>query len=166
LIALDHPCIVPFFGYTLQTDISGPKIATHFMSGGSLREVLDCRPSWWTGTAKSIVVKGIVAGMIFMRESGISHRDLKPSNILLNENRRARICDFGSSRSLSLTASMTGMCGTAPYMAPELYEQNNDCAEKVDVFSFSLIFCEIVVGHPVFFTNADSPSNCFKGREE
>jgi serine/threonine protein kinase len=166
LIALDHLCIVPFFGYTLQTDISGPKIAACFMSGGSLREVLACRPSWWTGTAKSIAVKGIVAGMSFMHELGIIHRDLKPSNILLDENRRPRICDFGSSRLLALTASKTGMCGTAPYMAPEVYEQDRDYTEKVDVFFFFANSLRNCCRSSRLFTDADSPSNCFKGREE
>jgi hypothetical protein len=40
LIGLDHRCIVPFFGFVLQVPPNGPQIATHFMAGGSLKDVL------------------------------------------------------------------------------------------------------------------------------
>jgi hypothetical protein len=149
LVRLEHRCIVPFFGFMLQVRLNGPRIATHFMQGGSLQSVLASPPSWWTGTAKSIVVAGIAFGMAFTHECGIIHRDLKPSNILLDEKHRPRICDFGSSRDQSLSRTVTGMVGTPLYMAPELYD-DVDYDGKVDVFSFSLILYEIVVGHPVF----------------
>jgi hypothetical protein len=151
LVRLDHRCIVPFFGYVLQVQESGPKLATHFMPGGSLADVLESNPSWFTGTAKSIVAAGIVIGMSSVHTSGIIHRDLKPSNILLDADRRPRISDFGSSRDLDLMRTLTGggQVGTPLYMAPELYEER-DYDEKIDVYSFALVLYEIVVGHPVF----------------
>jgi serine/threonine protein kinase len=84
LIKLEHPCVVPFFGYVLQTRTAGPKIATHFMPGVSLRDLLESPPDWWDRTMKSIVVTGIVAGMRVIHDSGIIHRDLNPSNVLLD----------------------------------------------------------------------------------
>jgi serine/threonine protein kinase len=87
--------------------------------------------------------------MAFTRECGIIHQDLKPSNILLDEKHRQRICDFGSSRDQSLSRTVTGMVGNPLYMPPGLYE-DVDYHAKVDVFSFSLILYEIVVGRPMF----------------
>jgi serine/threonine protein kinase len=145
LVRLDHPCIIPFFGFVLQIPPRGPRIATHFIAGGSLKEVLVSQPAPWTGTAKSIVVAGIVAGMAFAHESGIVHRDLKPSHILLDENYRPRICDFGSSRDQSLSAILTETVGAPPHAVLELSEDAD-----YDVFSFALILYEIVVGQPAF----------------
>jgi serine/threonine protein kinase len=68
------------------------------MRGGSLKDVLaSCPWWWWNGMAKSIVVCGIASGMKFMHASGIIQPDLKPGNILLDDEHRPRICDFGSS---------------------------------------------------------------------
>jgi serine/threonine-protein kinase len=131
------------------------------MAGGSLKEVLASRPAWWTGTAKSIVVAGIASGMAFTHESGIIHRDLKPGNILLDENHRPRICDFGSSREQALGTTITGMVGTLIYMAPELYG-DDDYDEKVDVFLFVLILYEIIVGSPVFSPHLSLPQLALK----
>jgi serine/threonine protein kinase len=163
LVRLDHPCVVPFFGYVLQTPESGAKIATHFMFGGSLGDVLESRPSRWDGTAKSIVVAGIVEGMKVMHDSGIIHRDLKPSNVLLDADRRPRLRNFGSSRDQYLTCTLTGEVGTPWYMAPELYDED-DYDEKVDIYSFALMLYEVVVGRPVFprTLTARSSSRTFK----
>jgi serine/threonine protein kinase len=151
LARLDHRCIVPFFGYVLQAPKSGPKLATHFMPGGSLHDVFESNPLWFTGTAKSIVAAGIVIGMISVHKMRIIHQDLKPSNVLFDTDRRPRISDFGSSRDLNLRGTLTGggQVGTSIYMAPELYEEG-DYDEKIDVYSLALILYEIVVGHPVF----------------
>jgi serine/threonine protein kinase len=120
LVRLDHPCIVPFFGFLLQVPLRDRRISTRFMAGGSLKEVLASRPAGWTSTAKSIVVAGIASGLARRYESGIIHCDLKPGNILLDENRRPQICHFGSSREQTLGTTITGRVGTPLYMAPEL----------------------------------------------
>jgi serine/threonine protein kinase len=144
-VKLQHRCIVPFFGFVLQVPPNGPRIATYFMAGALLKEVLASPPAWCTGTAKSIAVVGIVAGMAFAHESGIVHRDLKPSNILLDENYRPRICDFGSSRDQSSSTILTETVGAPPHRALELSEDAD-----YDVFSFMLILYEIVVGQSAF----------------
>jgi serine/threonine protein kinase len=163
LARLSHRCIVPFFGYVLQVHQSGPKLATHFMPGGALSDILELSPSRFTGTAKSIVATGIVIGMAFVHKSKIIHRDLKPSNVLLDADHRPRISDFGSSRDLTLNRTLTGggQVGTPLYMAPELYEEQN-YDEKIDVYSFALILYEIVVGHPVFAPTLTFMQLCLK----
>jgi hypothetical protein len=156
LARLDHLCVVPFFGYVLRVRSVGPKIVTHFMPNGSLAETLESGPAWWDGTAKSIVACGVVRGMMKIHQSSIIHRDLKPSNILLDGDRRPRICDFGSSRDQSLAHPLTTQVGTPLYMTPELFEEE-PYNEKVNVYSFALVLYEIVVGRPVFARSLTLP---------
>jgi serine/threonine protein kinase len=101
------------------------------------------------GRAPLIIVVGIAAAIVFTHESGIIYRDLKPGNMLLGENRRARICDFGSSRNGSLTRTITEKVGTPLYKKPDLYDDAG-CDGKSDVYSFALILCETTVSHRVF----------------
>jgi serine/threonine protein kinase len=160
-----HPCIVPFFGYVLSVGPDGARVATHFMGGGSLHSVLRSSPppGWWDGTAKSIVVLGIVLGMMALHDLGIWHRDLKPGNVLLDEDHRPRVCDFGSSRHQSLELTLTGgtQVGTAIYMAPELFDEIG-YNEKVDIYSFALMLYEITVGRSVFSPTLSLAQLCRK----
>jgi serine/threonine-protein kinase TNNI3K len=149
LAQFHHPCIVPLFGYVPRVARKGPKLATYFMEAGSLADALRSSPSWFTPTRKSIIIVGIVIGMIYVHESGFMHRDLKPSNILLDGNHRPRISDFGSGRHELTRHSMTAGVGTLQYTAPEIFA-NVPYTNKVDVYSFTLILYEILFGRPVF----------------
>jgi hypothetical protein len=148
---LDHPCVIKLRGVLLPTDTGQARIASEFMAGGSLDGVLAEQPSWWTATARAIVVAGIVLGMIYIHAQKVLHRDLKPGNILLDEEHRVKITDFGISRFSRKGLDVTGGIGTPLYMAPELIENDEGTAynEKVDVYSFGLIFLEIVTGTPL-----------------
>jgi serine/threonine protein kinase len=159
LVQLHDPCIVPFFGYVLRTEAAGPKVATHFMAGGSLSDALTAHAPWWDETAKSIVITGVVEGMMTIHAAGVIHRNLKPSNILLDPDHRPRISDFGSSRDQSLSLTLTRGVGTPFYMAPELFDRD-DYNEKVDVYSFALLLHEVVVGQPAFGTSLTRMQLC------
>jgi serine/threonine protein kinase len=78
---------------------------------------------------------------------------LKPSNVLINGRGEAIIGDFGTSRSESNDNGLMPDCGTVHYAAPEMFRENGECTEKVDVFSFGTVLYEIVTGSPVFPTS-------------
>jgi serine/threonine protein kinase len=149
LVQLWHPCVVPLYGAVLRAGKKAARLATYFMDGGSLAAVLRRHPSWLTPTAKSIIIVGIVLGMIHVHEHGFMHRDLKPSNILLDAEHRPRICDFGSNRHEQVFQTMTGLVGTRNYSAPEI-SGKEDYTNKVDVYSFVLLMYEVIVERPVF----------------
>ena len=86
----------------------------------------------------------IALGMSYIHDWKAVHRDLKSANILLDNNFRSYITDFGISRSES--QQMTTKLGTAAWMAPELFQQSDYSfyTNSVDVYSFAIVFWEII----------------------
>jgi serine/threonine protein kinase len=88
----------------------------------------------------------------------IVHRDLKPANLLLDENMRIKVTDFGFSETICHHSlkDMKGPKGTALYMAPEVMRME-EFNYKADVYSFGLILYELLTGQEPFleFTELD-----------
>ena len=154
-VALDHPCVVIFVGYALPCALTQYRFAifTEYACGGSLASAIQMSSSsspdclWFDSTARTIIVVGIVHGMMYIHSRGIIHRDLKPSNILLDGHHHPQLCDFGSSREISTEPTLTqGPQVTFYYAAPEFYDEDGQYDSKVDVYSFGIILYEIVTG--------------------
>jgi serine/threonine protein kinase len=96
-----------------------------------------------TPTDRTLIALDVARGMEYMHERAIIHRDLKSLNILLDSERRARICDFGLVRLKSL-APMTGLIGTPQWMAPEILMCSIYYDGKVDVFSYGVVLWELL----------------------
>jgi serine/threonine protein kinase len=132
---------------------------------GSLAHVLKLvknrqRPSFWTPTGIGIIISGIVLGMRYVHSRGFIHQDLKPSNILLNDKGQVLIGDFGIGRDEYVDVTPTGG-GTVAYAAPEMFQEDVEWTQTVDVYSFGLILYEILVGSPVF-PEDDAPNDIIR----
>jgi serine/threonine-protein kinase TNNI3K len=158
LIRASHPCVVNIIGFSLPAGNTTACIAMKPSPKGSLRSLLnECSsgsiPEWFTSTACTKIICGIVLGMRFVHSRKIIHCDLRPENIFLDESYHAQIGSFGSGSFADV--DMTLHCGetleSARYMAPELYEVQSSPA--VDVYSFSLILYELLTFRRVFSTD-------------
>ena len=94
----------------------------------------------------------VLEALDFIHSRGFVHRDLKPSNIMVDDNRHARIMDFGLVKSLVDPNSLTlsgRVVGTYRYMAPEQASgQPVDC--RADLWSLGVICYELLAGRPPF----------------
>ncbi|KAJ4407417.1 serine/threonine-protein kinase HAL4/sat4 [Didymella pomorum] len=95
--------------------------------------------------------KQLMRGVEYMHEMGVAHRDLKPENLLLTTHGAIKITDFGNGECFRMAwekeAHMTaGLCGSAPYIAPEEYVDKEFDPRAVDVWACGIIYMAMRTG--------------------
>jgi protein-serine/threonine kinase len=95
--------------------------------------------------------KQLMRGVEYMHEMGVAHRDLKPENLLLSTHGALKITDFGNGECFRMAwekeAHMTvGLCGSAPYIAPEEYIDREFDPRAVDVWATGVIYMAMRTG--------------------
>ncbi|PSR95433.1 G-type lectin S-receptor-like serine/threonine-protein kinase [Actinidia chinensis var. chinensis] len=147
--SIHHLNLVRFVGYCAEK--SHRFLVYDYMCNGSLDRWIFNRnqevPLTWQ-TRKKIIVD-IAKGIAYLHEEcqqQIVHLDIKPQNILLDENFKAKVADFGLSKLIDRDQGevITTMKGTPGYMAPEWL--SSMITEKVDVYSFGVVVLEIICG--------------------
>lgn len=96
--------------------------------------------------------KGLLQAVQFMHERGIAHRDLKPQNLLLEsdaDNTSVKVCDFGYAKRVHMPKSLTTLCGSLHYVAPELLK-NHPYDESADMWSVGVIIFFLLAGYLPF----------------
>ncbi|KAL1542091.1 G-type lectin S-receptor-like serine/threonine-protein kinase LECRK3 [Salvia divinorum] len=140
-----HRNLVRLLGYCFDGD--NKLLVFEYMSNGSLADILfnqEERPSW---EERVEIARDISRGILYLHqecETQIIHC-IKPQNILMDENWRAKISDFGLAKLLKQdqTNTYTGIRGTKGYVAPEWY-QKQAITVKADVYSFGVMLLEII----------------------
>lgn len=95
--------------------------------------------------------KQLMCGVEYLHEMGVAHRDLKPENLLLTTHGSLKITDFGNGECFRMAweteAHMTaGLCGSAPYIAPEEYTEKEFDPRAVDVWATGVIYMAMRTG--------------------
>ncbi|KIY63618.1 kinase-like protein [Cylindrobasidium torrendii FP15055 ss-10] len=85
----------------------------------------------------------------FVHERGIIHRDLKPENLLLDENWRIKLTDFGTAVVLNSDLEPEKFAGTAQYIAPEIITKN-ESSKSSDLWSYGAIVYQMIAGRFAF----------------
>lgn len=148
IACLDHPNILPIFDYGYAGDF--PYIVMPLVTGGSMHRWI--APALPLDRALAVYRQVLQAlGHAHGREPPVVHRDVKPANILMGENDRPLLTDFGIAKivELSLSAGSPGtVCGTPGYMAPEQSE-GRAVDQRADIYAMGVILYQLLTGrHP------------------
>ncbi len=129
-------------------DADPPYYVMEYVERGSLEAFLK--------TQEKISVEQIVAcgrevaqGLLHAHAKGVLHCDVKPANILLDQDGKPRLADFGQSR---LTHEQTPSLGTLFYMAPEQADLGAAPDARWDVYALGALLYRMLTGHPPFQT--------------
>ncbi|XP_041918758.1 LIM domain kinase 1a isoform X2 [Alosa sapidissima] len=157
---LEHPNVLKFIG-VLYKDKRLNFIA-EYIKGGTLREIIKKMDSNFPWNQRVSFAKDIASGMTYLHSMNIIHRDLNSHNCLVRENNSVVVADFGLARlmvedknqdKLSLgnpqglkkpdRRKRYTVVGNPYWMAPEMIH-GKSYDEKVDIFSFGIMLCEII----------------------
>lgn len=95
--------------------------------------------------------KQLMRGVAYLHAMGIAHRDLKPENLLLTPSGALKIADFGNGECFRMAWEKeahlsAGLCGSAPYIAPEEYFEKEFDPAEVDIWACGVIFMAMRTG--------------------
>ncbi|KAK7429451.1 serine/threonine-protein kinase HAL4/sat4 [Neonectria magnoliae] len=95
--------------------------------------------------------KQLMRGVEYLHEMGVAHRDLKPENLLLSTQGALKIADFGNGECFRMVWEtdahmVSGLCGSAPYIAPEEYTDEEFDGRAVDVWACGVIYMAMRTG--------------------
>lgn len=118
-------------------------IITEYMSQGTLRMYLHKKEPYSLSTETILrLALDISRGMQYLHSQGVIHRDLKSHNLLLNDEMRVKVADFGTSCLETQCRASKGNMGTYRWMAPEMIKEK-PYTRKVDVYSFGIVLWEL-----------------------
>jgi eukaryotic-like serine/threonine-protein kinase len=144
---LSHPNVVAVFD---RGEWDGTYyIAMEYLPGRSLKAVVREHGPLAPGDAIDIVVQILLATR-FAHKRGIIHRDIKPHNVILDEEGRAKVTDFGIARAGASDMTLTGsIMGTAQYLSPE-QAQGHPVSESSDLYAVGVVLYELLTGQVPF----------------
>lgn len=140
---LDHPNVVGVFDQ--GTDGSYVYLAMEYIAGCTLRDVLRERGALQPRAALDIL-EPVLAALGAAHRAGFVHRDMKPENVLIGDDGRVKVADFGLVRAVDSVTSTTGaVLGTVSYLAPEQLEHGT-ADTRVDVYACGVVLYEMLTG--------------------
>ncbi|KAK6133510.1 hypothetical protein DH2020_032756 [Rehmannia glutinosa] len=159
LSQINHRHIVKLLGCCLETEV--PLLVYEYVSNGTLSNHIhdntnNSTISWENRLRIAAEIAQALAYLHSCASTAIFHRDIKSSNILLGDNYKAVVSDFGLSRSVSIdrTHLTTLVGGTFGYLDPE-YFRSGQLNDKSDVYAFGVVLAEIITGQRAISSNKD-----------
>ena len=144
---LAHPNVVNV--YDQGQDGETAYLVMEYLPGITLRDLLQEHKVLTTVQAMDIM-DAILSGLAAAHKNGIVHRDLKPENVLLADDGRIKIGDFGLARAATAnTATGNALLGTIAYLSPELVTRGIADARS-DIYAVGIMLYEMLAGEQPF----------------
>ncbi|OLS01713.1 serine/threonine-protein kinase PrkC [Tissierella creatinophila DSM 6911] len=155
--SLSHPNIVNVYDVGYMEDSNGktPYIVMEYIKGKTLKEVITENNK--LNISDTIFYSLQIAEAIEHAHSNfIIHRDIKPHNIMINDNNRVKVTDFGIARAVTSSTVTIGSdtLGSVHYISPE-QARGGYTDEKSDIYSLGIVMYEMITGKLPF--NAETP---------
>ncbi|KAJ4968096.1 hypothetical protein NE237_014797 [Protea cynaroides] len=149
LTKVRHRHLVALLGFC--TNGNERLLVYEYMPQGTLgQHLFDCHEGYSTLTWKQrvTIALDVARGVEYLHslaQQSFIHRDLKPSNILLGDDMRAKVSDFGLVKNAGKFSIETKLAGTFGYLAPE-YAATGRVTTKVDVYAYGVVLMELITG--------------------
>jgi serine/threonine protein kinase/beta-lactam-binding protein with PASTA domain len=144
---LAHPNVVNVFDQGQDSDMA--YLVMEYLPGITLRDLLQEHGRLTTDQTLDIL-EAVLAGLSAAHKAGIVHRDLKPENVLLADDGRIKIGDFGLARAASAnTATGAALLGTIAYLSPELVTRGV-ADTRSDIYAVGIMTYEMLTGEQPF----------------
>ena len=143
--SLHHPNVVAVFD---RGDVDGTYyIAMQYLQGRSLKQLIDIG---LTPAQSVYLIRQVLEGARFAHRNGVVHRDLKPHNVIVDDEGKAVVTDFGIARAGVSEITQTGsVMGTPHYLSPE-QAQGEEVTPVSDLYSIGVILYEALAGRVPF----------------
>ncbi|XP_076040324.1 serine/threonine-protein kinase grp isoform X2 [Oratosquilla oratoria] len=142
---LKHQNIIKFYGSRREDSMQ--YMFLEYAAGGELFDRIEPDVGMPSHEAQKYF-RELIDGVEYLHSKGVTHRDLKPENLLLDEDDRLKITDFGMAtlfRHNGQERNLDRKCGTKPYMAPEVLVKPYR-AEPSDIWSCGVILVALLAG--------------------
>jgi eukaryotic-like serine/threonine-protein kinase len=144
---LAHPNVVNVFDQGQDSEMA--YLVMEYLPGITLRDLLQERHVLTTEQVFDIL-EAVLSGLAAAHKAGIVHRDLKPENVLLADDGRIKIGDFGLARAASAnTATGAALLGTIAYLSPELVTRGI-ADTRSDIYAVGIMTYEMLAGEQPF----------------
>lgn len=154
LARLNHPNIATL--YSLIEEGGNLYMVMELVRGKSLEDIIAERAAPFGIREATAIIAQAAEGMAYAHEMGIVHRDIKPANLMITENGRVKVMDFGIARmrgSQRLTRDGS-IVGTLAYISPEQLK-GKEGDERSDLYSLAVLFYELLAGKAPFQAETD-----------
>ncbi len=157
---LSTPEVVAVFDQGTDDATGMAYLVMEYVDGRTLRDLLRERGALSPARAGK-VIEPVLQALAAAHAAGLVHRDVKPENVLLADDGRVKVADFGLARAVEasgLTATTGVLLGTVAYLAPEQLEQGGDPGRvdpRTDVYAAGVLLWELLTGTPPY--SGESP---------
>jgi beta-lactam-binding protein with PASTA domain/serine/threonine protein kinase len=143
---LSHPHVVGVLDQGEDGRIA--YLVMEYIKGHTLRDVLNEKGALSPRLALALI-DPVVEGLGAAHAAGLLHRDIKPENVLIADDGRIKLGDFGLARAISTSTSTGALIGTVAYLSPELV-LGKQADARSDIYSVGIMLYEMLTGRQPF----------------